>query len=66
MKQGGILIVEEPDVRKIGVKVLALFEKILIMRSHFLPPSHIASLFKLAVEIQIETIGPISWVVINK
>jgi len=37
LKSGGIFIIEEPNIRKIAVKIIAILEKILFMRSHFLP-----------------------------
>lgn len=38
LKKGGSLVIEEPDVRRWPVKVAALAEKLLLMRSRFLPP----------------------------
>ena len=38
LKPGGIFILEEPDIRKLPVKFIAIMEKLLIMRSHFLKP----------------------------
>jgi demethylmenaquinone methyltransferase/2-methoxy-6-polyprenyl-1,4-benzoquinol methylase len=43
---GGMIVVQEPDVRRFLVKLVALAEKIALMRSHFLPPDKIAGLFK--------------------
>jgi ubiquinone/menaquinone biosynthesis C-methylase UbiE len=43
---GGMIIIQEPDVRRLSVKLMALVEKIALMRSHFLSPDRIASLFK--------------------
>ena len=40
------IVVQEPDVRRFLVKLVALAEKIAFMRSHFLPPDKIAGLFK--------------------
>jgi demethylmenaquinone methyltransferase/2-methoxy-6-polyprenyl-1,4-benzoquinol methylase len=42
---GGMIIIQEPDVRHFSVKMVALAEKIALMRSHFLPPAKIAQLF---------------------
>jgi len=44
LKPGGKLIIEEPDIRHWGVKLLAFFEKALLMRSHFLEPNYIAGM----------------------
>ena len=45
LKPGGRLVIEEPDFRTFGVKLLAVAEKLLGMRSHFLKPESIADLF---------------------
>jgi len=45
LKPGGTFILEEPDIRKFVVKLIAILEKVLLMRSHFLKPSEIVSLF---------------------
>jgi ubiquinone/menaquinone biosynthesis C-methylase UbiE len=45
LKPGGRLVIIEPDLRKFSVKLLALAEKLVLMRSHFLAPQEIISLF---------------------
>jgi ubiquinone/menaquinone biosynthesis C-methylase UbiE len=45
LKPGGTFILEEPDIRKFAVKLIAILEKVLLMRSHFLKPSEILNLF---------------------
>ncbi len=45
---GGVLVVVEPDIRKFAVKLIALGEKLLLMRSHFLNGEQIAALFTAA------------------
>jgi ubiquinone/menaquinone biosynthesis C-methylase UbiE len=42
---GGRIVVVEPDINKISVKAIALGEKVLLMRSHFLSGDKICSLF---------------------
>lgn len=42
---GGRILIVEPDIRKIYVKAIALGEKLLFMRSHFLNGNEIRSLF---------------------
>ncbi len=42
---GGRILVVEPDIHKLIVKVIALGEKLLLMRSHFLNGREISSLF---------------------
>ena len=63
LKPGGRIIIEEPDIRTFGVKLIALAEKILLMRSHFLSPRQIADLFKSAT---IQTEESNAWVVVTK
>jgi len=41
---GGTLVIEEPDIRLFGVKLLALAEKLALFRSHFLSPVRIAQI----------------------
>ncbi len=67
LKPGGRLVIEEPDVRTGIIKLVALFEKLALMRSHFLSPPQIAALFErddARVEIIID--GYKSWVVVDK
>lgn len=45
LQPGGLLIILEPDVRKMVVKFIALIEKLLLMRSHFLDPNRIGEMF---------------------
>jgi ubiquinone/menaquinone biosynthesis C-methylase UbiE len=45
LKPGGRLVVEEPDIRRPGVKLIALMEKMLLMRSRFLTPDDLAAVF---------------------
>ena len=52
---GGRIVIEEPDIRSFGVKLVALGEKLLLMRSHFLSPDRICEMFRFTnavVEIQ--------------
>jgi ubiquinone/menaquinone biosynthesis C-methylase UbiE len=43
---GGRLLIVEPDIHRFGVKLLAIGEKILLMRSHFLTGEKIAGFFE--------------------
>ena len=63
LKPGGRLIIEEPDIRSFGVKLIALAEKLLLMRSHFLSPPQIADLFQNAT---IHAEDSSAWVVVEK
>ena len=67
LKPGGRLVIEEPDVRTGIVKLVALFEKLALMRSHFLSPPQIAALFEWDdAQVEIVTEGHTSWVVVDK
>lgn len=67
LKPGGRLVIEEPDVRTLTIKFVALAERLALMRSHFLSPPQIADLFNgLGAHIAIETEGYNAWVLVNK
>lgn len=65
LKPGGLLIIEEPDIRTFAVKLIALAEKILFMRSHFLSPVQIASLFPTS-NTNIVSVDSSAWIVVEK
>lgn len=44
LKPGGRLVIEEPDIRRPPVKLMALAEKLALMGSHFYSPEQIGSL----------------------
>ena len=67
LKPGGMIIIEEPDIRHWAVKLVALAEKIALMRSHFLSPGKIKGLYQLNTnDIKIHRDGHVAWVVIQK
>jgi demethylmenaquinone methyltransferase/2-methoxy-6-polyprenyl-1,4-benzoquinol methylase len=67
LKPGGRLIIEEPDIRNFSVKLIAVAEKMALMRSHFLDPNEIASLFpKSRSQMKIHCEGFNTWVMIEK
>jgi demethylmenaquinone methyltransferase/2-methoxy-6-polyprenyl-1,4-benzoquinol methylase len=68
LKPGGRLVIEEPDVRRWSVKLLALAEKLALMRSHFYSPACIIKLFQSypQAHTQVETDQFNAWVVIDK
>jgi ubiquinone/menaquinone biosynthesis C-methylase UbiE len=67
LRPGGRLVIEEPDIRTIGVKLVALAEKILLMRSHFLKPTAIADLFSVPItDRHTESKTSTVWIVIKK
>jgi len=65
LKPGGLLVIEEPDIRTFGVKLIALAEKLLLMRSHFLTPKQIIKLFSEGEKKIWEQDGS-AWIVIKK
>jgi demethylmenaquinone methyltransferase/2-methoxy-6-polyprenyl-1,4-benzoquinol methylase len=42
---GGRIVIIEPDIHKFAVKLITIGEKMLLMRSHFLPAEKIGALF---------------------
>lgn len=67
LKTGGRIVIEEPDIRTFAVKLVALAEKLLLMRSHFLSASSIESLFLgRQASVRIEQENYTVWVVIEK
>ncbi len=65
LEPGGRLVIEEPDIRTFGVKLIALAEKSLLMRSHFYPPAQIVSLFPLG-KTSVITKDHTIWVIVEK
>jgi len=67
LKPGGRIVIEEPDIRLLGVKMIALGEKLLLMRSHFLHPAQIADLFSFnSARVQIHNLEANVWVMVDK
>ena len=67
LQPGGRFVIEEPDLRLFGVKLLALAEKLALMRSHFLSPPRIAELFHYPnARVRIETGSFNAWVIAEK
>ena len=67
LKPGGRIIIEEPDIHHWAVKLVAVGEKLALMRSHFLDTFEISQLFS-DFPAQVETFqeGHITWIVIEK
>ena len=65
LKPGGVLVIEEPDIRTFGVKLIALAEKLLLMRSHFLTPDAIMGLIGEGEKKTQSTDGT-AWVIVKK
>ena len=66
LKPGGRLVIEEPDLRTFAVKLIAVAEKLALMRSHFLNPKQIAALFPSEAKVRIETEENTAWVIAEK
>ena len=67
LKPGGRIVIEEPDIRKFGVKLIAVAEKLLLMRSHFLAPQKIVDLFSFdSARASVHATEGNAWVVIEK
>jgi ubiquinone/menaquinone biosynthesis C-methylase UbiE len=67
VKKGGKVVIVEPDVRLIRVKLVAVMEKVALMRSHFLSPPHILSLFGFQdASTKITMDGFNAWIIIDK
>jgi len=67
LQPGGRLVIEEPDVRAFVVKMIALGEKLALMRSHFLSPLRIAELFHYPdARVRVETGKFNAWVIAEK
>jgi demethylmenaquinone methyltransferase/2-methoxy-6-polyprenyl-1,4-benzoquinol methylase len=65
LKPGGRIVIQEPDIKTFGVKLIALAEKLLLMRSHILPADSIAALFPNARTNMILEDSS-AWVVVEK
>ncbi len=65
LKAGGRIVIEEPDIRSFGVKMVALGEKMLLMRSHFLAPDQIAALFDSG-DARVIAKDSSAWIVVDK
>lgn len=67
VKRGGKIVIEEPDIRDPSVWVVAILEKIGLMRSHFISPKRIANLFKnSSAKVTVNKYGHNAWIVIEK
>jgi len=67
VKPGGRIIIEEPDIQTTPAKIMAIFEKLLLMRSHFISPRTIQDSFIYPnARTRIESEGSTCWVIIDK
>lgn len=64
---GGLLVIEEPDIRRIAVKLVALAEKVTLFRSHFISAERIATLLReYKAQVTVHREGHTAWVVGEK
>jgi len=67
LKPGGKMVIEEPDIHALPVKIVALMEKLALMRSRFVSPERIASFFTApSARVRIEKSGYTAWIVVDK
>ena len=67
LKTGGRLVIEEPDVRTLPVKIVSFLEKLFLMRSHFLPPPEIAEIFtQLGATVRVISESTNAWILVDK
>jgi demethylmenaquinone methyltransferase/2-methoxy-6-polyprenyl-1,4-benzoquinol methylase len=64
---GGLLVIEEPDIDRFVVKLVALVEKLTFFRSHFVRAENIADgLRPHGADLDIHRVGHNAWVVAKK
>lgn len=67
VKPGGKIVIEEPDVRNFKVKILAVVEKLLLMRSQFVNPLRIANMVRFPnTHIRVDKDGYTAWIIMEK
>ncbi len=67
LKPGGRLVIQEPNIRHFAVKLIALGEKLALMRSHFLNAHRIAALFDgLPARVDVLEDGAEAWVTVTR
>jgi len=68
LAKDGKIIIEEPNVHNLIVKMIALGEKLLLMRSHFVPPERIAERFRSfpQARLTLKMGKGIAWIIVSK
>jgi len=68
LKAGGRLVIEEPDIARVAVKLVALAEWLALMGSHFSTPAGIGAMaLAHGAEARIERDGRLAaWVIVEK
>ena len=63
---GGRLVIEEGNVEQTPVRLIALAEKLILMRSHFFSPQAVLAMFEAAGgQVRLERQGPKFWAVVD-
>jgi ubiquinone/menaquinone biosynthesis C-methylase UbiE len=64
---GGRVVIEEPDITHLGVRLVALGEKLLLMRSQFRTPQFIQRLFQMqGARVRVERRAYTAWIIVEK
>jgi ubiquinone/menaquinone biosynthesis C-methylase UbiE len=68
LRPGGKLVIEEPNIHNWVVKMIALGEKLLLMRSHFRKPQEIINMcdFDGIQKLALHNEDGITWVIVDK
>lgn len=67
LKPGGRMVIEEPDINRFPVKLMALAEKLALMGSHFYSPQQIAYFIAAnGLEATIAYDDATGWVIVDK
>jgi ubiquinone/menaquinone biosynthesis C-methylase UbiE len=67
IKPAGRIVIEEPDIRTFAVKIMAVIEKLALMRSHFKSPQEIVEAFEDPnARVRIEVENSTAWIIIRK
>lgn len=68
LANNGKIIIEEPNFHNLFVKMIALGEKLLLMRSHFVTPEKIAEMFQAypAVSVELKLGKGIAWIIVSR
>jgi hypothetical protein len=68
LAHGGRMVIEEPDINHFLVKLVALGEKIALMRSRFIAPEQLMEMcrFEDLSSIQLVKRSGIAWVIMTK
>jgi demethylmenaquinone methyltransferase/2-methoxy-6-polyprenyl-1,4-benzoquinol methylase len=68
LRSGGKLVIEEPNIHNWVVKMIALGEKLLLMRSHFRQPQEIIDMcnFSGVNKLDMHSEDGIVWIIIDK